>query len=298
MKIRDVAVVPLGAIPLEEVSDLALAGAAGSTLVVAVGDRAACVVWARIDDGPQGLVWTVEPLPGDTLSSSGASQLEGVASDGAGGILLVAEWPNRAVLVDAPSRSVVGAVDLVLPEAGEFGALGRSWLDAAGSHAEGVLMLRAGHLLIVKEKDPAGLLEFAPRGAAPAGFGPDAWLADGERWKLPAEGPLELVAAWLPDAELAGLCPDLSAVAEGPEGTLLLLSDQGASVARIPGMPPAAKPLEGVISATAGWRLTGLRGKPEGIAVLPDGDVLIACDRKKARGNLFLVPAGSWLVDG
>ena len=69
-------------------------------------------------------------------------------------------------------------------------------------------------------------------------------------------------------------------------------------MARIVGMPPAAKPLEGVISATAGWRLTGLRGKPEGIAVLPDGDVLIACDRKKARGNLFLVPAGSWLADG
>ena len=173
--------------------------------------------------------------------------------------------------------------------------LARSWRDPSCSHAEGVVLLRDGHLLVVKEKDPVALVEFGPPGVAPKGFGPDRWLGAEEQWQV-VEGDVALtaLAAWEPTASVADLCPDLSDAAIAPNGDLVLVSDQACAILVIHPAAPADEPWAGRFDAAASWRIEGLGGKPEGIVVLPEGDLLIACDRRKVKENLFLVGRGIW----
>jgi hypothetical protein len=60
------------------------------------------------------------------------------------------------------------------------------------------------------------------------------------------------------------------------------------------GRPPAGDPYRGEFDADRIWQLSGIRAKPEGLAVLPDGAVLVACDRRKVKPNLFVIPREAW----
>ena len=104
-----------------------------------------------------------------------------------------------------------------------------------------------------------------------------------------------LVAAWAPTDAMAEVCPDLSDAAAAPNGALVLLSDQGRSIAVVPdgAGSPAPDPFGGSFEATAVWRMSGLK-KPEGIVVLPDLDVLVACDERKLTKNLFVIRRTEW----
>ncbi|MCU0300383.1 MAG: hypothetical protein MUF35_02115 [Candidatus Nanopelagicales bacterium] len=289
---------PLDAIPLEEVSGLTHAVSAdGVVTIAAIGDRAARIAIARVRAGDHQPTWEVLDLTEaqGTAIPAKDPQLEALATDGAGGVLLVQEWPNRAEYIDGPSRGVVVGLTLEVPDVPGTQELRRSWDDAEGSHAEGAVLLRDGHLLVVKEKHPAALVEFGPPGDAPGGFGPERWHPYGERWaRGTGEQVLVALAAWYPDDALAQACPDLSDADEAPDGRLVVLSDQGMALAVVGPQVPAEQPFAGTFGADAVWELHGISAKPEGVAVLPDGVVLVACDRRKAKRNLFVVRAVPW----
>jgi hypothetical protein len=40
--------------------------------------------------------------------------------------------------------------------------------------------------------------------------------------------------------------------------------------------------------------MAGIKDKPEGIVVLENLDVLVACDRRKPTKNLFVIPRAEW----
>jgi hypothetical protein len=301
MRIMKVRARAVGTIPLAEVSGLAHgSGPGGSPVLIAIGDRVGAVAWASTELGTSGGRWETVELGGasGTHIEDGAAQLEAVATDGAGGILLVQEAPNRAEFIAAAERRVIAEVTLVMPVIPDmtgYAGLRASWLDPGSSHAEGVVLLRGGHLLVVKEKDPAALVEFGPAGQQPLGFGPDRWLARDEAWVV-GEGQVDLVAlaAWYPDPDLADACPDLSDADVGG-GDLVVLSDKGSAFAVVDAHAPAAEPFAGRFSAEVVVRVKGLADKPEGLVVLPDGDVLIACDmRATDQENLFLVASADW----
>ena len=345
MRIEKVKARAAGRIPLAEVSGLTLAeDREGRAVLLAVGDRSGVVAWASAHEGGVGREWTTRDLDSrlGSVPEHGRAQLEAVAADGAGGVLLVQEWPNRAEYVAVDGPRVVAEISLVMPagkdknnkkdtknkkdkkdrkgkkdkkgkkdagkdragagaakvgerSAGATRRLADSWADPKGSHTEGVVLLRDGHLLVVKEKDPAALVEFGPAGRAPRGFGPDQWLPAGEAFAV-GEGSVELraLAAWFPDRALQKACPDLSDAAASPTH-LVLLSDKGRSVAVVPACPPAGDPFAGEFRAEVAFRVKGLPDKPEGLAVLPGGDVLIACDLPSAAmDNLVVVPRAVW----
>lgn len=50
----------------------------------------------------------------------------------------------------------------------------------------------------------------------------------------------------------------------------------------------------GEFSAALLLRLHGVGRKPEGLAILPNGDVLVACDRKRRDRNLYVVRRAAW----
>ncbi len=303
MRFIDVTAEPVGTIPLSEVSGLALGRDRGGRMTVAaIGDRKATIAWAAVSEGLADLEWQTLPLRDaqGTRIPHHHPQLEAIAMDGALGLLLVQETPCRAEYIDISHRRVLAHVTLDIPDGAGSAELRRSWRDPDGSHAEGVVMLRDGHLLIVKEKDPAALLEFGPADQSPRGFGPGQWLEPGDPWwegggsAHAQEVPLVLLAAWSPTAEMASVCPDLSDAEVGPGGNLVLLSDKGSSVAVVPPSTPAPDPFAGSFQAAVVWRLSGVHDKPEGVVVLPDGGVLVACDRPKVKKNLFVVPRDEW----
>lgn len=296
---------PVGTIPLPEVSGLALGeGPDGQPRVLAIGDRAAHVAWAPLREGPEDLRWQVV----DLAAAAGAwlqgadPQLEAIAADGRGRVLLVREHPNRAELLDLESRRSLSRIELEAPDSTDMRWLTDSWNDPGGSHAEGVVLLRGGRLLVVKEKGPAAVVEFAAAGESPLGFGTQRWLAPGEAWDV-AGGAVTLraCAAWRPGPELRAACPDLSDAAVGM-GLLLLLSDQGRAIAVVapprPGSPASSGELaSGELAADLLLRLSGIRDKPEGLVVLPDGDLLVACDRGRVAENLYVVRRRQWVAD-
>jgi hypothetical protein len=303
MRITDVKARTVGDIPLAEVSGLAIGrDREDRVTVAAIGDRAATIAWAQVGDDIVDLDWqTLSLMHAEGTRIPGTDpQLEAIAVDGALGILLVQETPCRAEYIDARHRRVLAHVTLDIPTGCGSQALRRSWEDPDGSHAEGVVMLRDGHLLVVKEKDPAALLEFGPAGDAPLGFGAGTRLEAGKAWREVAAAPpaqevsLVLLAVWEPTTAMREVCPDLSDATVGPAGNLILLIDQGRCIAVVPASGPGPDAFAGSFEATAAWRMSGIEDKPEGIVMLPTLDVLVACDRRKPRRNLFVIPRAQW----
>ena len=221
-------------------------------------------------------------LPGSDLPKSDP-QIEAICADGAGRVLLLQESPPRAELIDVELRRVVSSIDLIVEGKND---LAQSWSDPDGSRGEGAVLLAGGHLLVAKEKKPAALVEFGPRGARPRGLVRGGALAPGARWPV-EKGSQEFVAlaTWTPDKVLAKACDDFSDLEIGPDGRLYLLSDQSATIAQIADLSP-----EGDAAAcSATWRLDDLDGKPEGLAFDPMGRAVVALDERKARNNLVLL---------
>jgi hypothetical protein len=274
-------------VPLREVSGICLRrGPKGRMSLVAIGDHKAKLAWLALpapDDGP--LDWqtaNVAKLPGSSLPQSDP-QIEAVCADGLGRILLLQESPPRAELVDIEKRHVVTEIDLIVEGKGD---LAQSWSDPDGSRGEGAVLLAGGHLLVAKEKKPAVLVEFGPRGDRPHGWTKGAALTQGARWPVKG-GRQEFVAlaTWIPDRALAKACEDFSDMEIGPDGRLYLLSDKSATIARLDDLPPKS----GSATCTAVWQLEDLGGKPEGLSFDAGGRAVVALDKRKARNNLALL---------
>ena len=156
MPIRSVPARRLGAIPLPEVSGLARGrDASGRDAILAIGDRAGTVAWAALGEGLDGLAWQTLDLrhAEGTRIPEHDPQLEAVAVDGRMTVVLVQESPNRAEVIDAPSRRVRAHISFVVPDVAQLSDIRAAWLDPEGSHTEGVVLMREGHIMLVKEKD-------------------------------------------------------------------------------------------------------------------------------------------------
>lgn len=274
-------------VPLTETSGLCLRREAdGSTTLLAIGDHEATIAWCRLPHDVDGeLTWATADLTraDGTALPEHDPQLEAIASDGAGRVLLLQETPTRCELIDPPSVEVIARISLEVEGESD---VARSWRDPDGSHGEGCILLRDGHLLVAKEKDPMAIVEFGPAGAEAIGVGPGAALPAGEAWDVGA-GDLAYVAlaTWLPDDALAKACGDLSDMQLGPDGHLYVLSDQSTAIARLHDLPATG----GVARASALWTLDDVDGKPEGLAFLPSGYAVVALDTRKAKHNLLLM---------
>ena len=272
-------------VPLEEVSGISVdRSRRGRVSLLAVGDRLA--VGARLSMGGPGdeFEWELTHIAriAGTQLPKRDPQVEAIAVDGAGRVLLLQESPPRAELVDLEAARVVASFDLDVPGGGP---VGESWADPDGSRGEGVLLLAGGHLLVAKEKKPAAIIEFGPPGArsrgvagrlAPAGR---PWPVTGGAHRYVA------LAVWRPDDALRKACKDLSDLGVGPDGHVYVLSDRSGSIARLGALGPGG----GTATLDASWKISGLKGKPEGLAFTKDGRAIVALDKKKARRNLAVL---------
>lgn len=272
-------------VPLKEVSGICLRrDCNGRMSLLAVGDSAAVLAIARLkDDGSDDLDWqtfNISELAGSAIAEVDP-QIEAIASDGAGHVLLLQESPPRAELIDLDSLRVVASIHLEVDSDSDLAA---SWSDPDGSHGEGVVLLPGGHLLVAKEKDPAALIEFGPPGSQSRGLSRGGALPFGAQWPIGnGEHRFVPLAVWKPDKILKKTCADFSDLEIGPDSHLYLLSDQSTSIARLDNLTAGG----GIASLSASWQLEDLDEKPEGLSFTATGHAVVAVDKRKARNNLI-----------
>lgn len=267
------------AIPLREVSALALRSYGGHDELLALSDRSFAVASARLTADVDDLDFEVHdlkaPIDAAGLARGEASQWEAMASDGEGRVLVLEENPGR-ILVFSPELDTLERV-VEFDATGSEGADSDAWAEEENSRGEGLVLSRDGHVLLLKEKRPRLILELGPAGDAPLGLAP---LAPGARFELPAAGTkLVALARYELPADSESALPDLSELTLGRDGRLYVLSDEGRSIARIESLDQGAAVLG------PQWTI-GRDAKAEGLVVLEGSVPLVAFDRPDIGKNL------------
>lgn len=275
-------------IPLPEVSGLSSRRVDGGTLLVALGDDRVAFASTVVVDGVLGdiAVVTADDVGARPGYEERATQLEAVALDGAGRAWLLTEGTSMVGGVDLSARRIVSRLTI---DTSTIPDLHASWSKKNASRGEGMLLLREGHLLVAKEKKPAGLVELGPRGDVARGVSAATLLGPDEGWDPPPDDDGLVALAWWPwDGPGTGDLEDLSDLAPDHDGGVWVLSDQSRCLARL------VLPLEpsGAVAVTGTATLPKSIAKPEGLAFLGDGLVAVADDRKDTRDNLTVLRLG------
>jgi len=275
-------------LPVVEASGVAVRHTERGTVVLVVGDRTAevgaCLVGTdgELDD------WTtidLAALPG-WPSPSGDSQFEAIAADGGSLVAVMREDPPVVLVADTATRELCAEIRLTAPVGS---VLDGQW-DDASSRGEGLVFLRDGRLLVAQEKRPRALIEFGPVGAEAQGLSSADLLGPDESWEAPS-GPVEFVplSMWKLKSAAKKALGDVSAIGTDPQRNLWLLSDKSQRVGRLGLDVPLAPDDDEVRDLDEIWDLPGGIEKPEGIAALGDGRVLVALDTRSTRGNGMIV---------
>ena len=108
-----------------------------------------------------------------------SSQWEGVDSDETGRVFVLREVPGTVFVFDAALERLLHVLHLTVEDdPGEE----RAWAADENALGEGLLLLRNGHLFVVKEEKPRQLLEFGLPGERPQGLHGDLLVADTGRF--------------------------------------------------------------------------------------------------------------------
>jgi hypothetical protein len=275
-------------VPLPEVSGLTARRTDGGVLLLALGDDRVAFAMTTVVDGVPGEfeVVTADDVGARPGYEERATQLEALALDGAGRVWVLTEGTSMVGGVDLATRRIVSRFTL---DTSTVVDLHSSWSKQGASRGEGVLLLRDGHLLVAKEKKPAGLVEFGPRSELPQGVSDATLLAHDEGWTPPPDDEGLVALAWWPwDGDGTDDLTDLSDLAPDHDGGVWVLSDQGRCLAQLvlPLVPG------GRVAATSLVPLPKKVAKPEGLAFLGGGLIAVADDRKDARDNLTVLRLG------
>jgi uncharacterized protein YjiK len=224
-------------------------------------------------------------LAGAGLRTDGSSQWEGVDSDETGRVFVLREVPGTVFVFDPELRRLLHVFPLTVEDDPAETA---AWEADDNALGEGLLLLRNGHLFVVKEDKPRQLLEFGTRGARAEGLRSELLVADSGAFPAP-EAPrttFHMLASWDLGGEALERIGDLSDVAIGPDGRVYLLSDESRCIARLQATVP---PAGGTVEVDRIWGLPERLVQPEGLIITGDWDVLVATDHKERRDNLFLL---------
>ena len=183
---RKLAIISSYNLPIAEVSGLArtrssLAEAgknSGRMDLYAVGDSGYEMVRFRIGNagnGPDVQVHDVAHILG--RHANNASQWEAVATDGKNTVCMLSETHAGISCVDTRLERVKARFKL---DVSGIARLDSTWKDQPNSRGEGMLLMKKGHVLVLKEKRPSMLIEFGPEGDQPMGYGPDTFLEPDE----------------------------------------------------------------------------------------------------------------------
>jgi uncharacterized protein YjiK len=266
-------------LPLQEVSALAPIARANDSLdLYAVGDSSYEII--RFRRSASG----VSDIKSRTLVPRGApktSQWEAAAVDGCGKLYVLAEDKSRITYFDAGLNESLGHFDL---DPSSVKGLAKRW-NQKNSLGEGMVLMRQGHVLLLKEKNPPLLVEFGSPGSRAQGWNVELGLGAEDCFVLPPAPTLVARKVWKFSKHLEKLADDASELTVGPDGRLYMLSDKSALLLRL---EDRLKPGEDKVKASAAWQLPKGFEKAEGLVIDASMHPWVALDRKdKDQPNLF-----------
>jgi uncharacterized protein YjiK len=228
----------------------------------------------------------LEPLlAGAGVRRGRSSQWEGIDTDETGRVFVLREVPGTVFVFDPALGRLEHVLHLTVEDdPGEQEA----WDADENALGEGLLLLRNGHLFVVKEEKPRQLLEFGLSGEEAQGLHHDLPITDTGRFPTPeaATVTFHMLSAWDLGGEALERVGDLSDVTVGPDGRIYLLSDESRCIARL---QPAVPPESGTVAVDRIWGLPERLHQPEGVVITPTWDILVATDHPEQRENLFLL---------
>ncbi len=267
VRAADASIASSHSVGMKEISGLATRGSGATTEVLAIGDASTNVAIGPLAN--DALRFRRHALPATSV------QWEGIATDKSGRVYVLEESPGSILVFDAKLEQKIRTIPLRFA--------GDAWSDA-NSRGEGLVLLRNGHVLILKEKDPQLIVEVGPEGERAFGYTPGDAVGLGSDFPLPTKD-LDFVPLkeWsISDAakgrdrksarDVAG---DGSELAVAPDGRLYLLSDQSKTISRV---ERTLRVDEAKYTFDISWRLPSIIEKPEGLTFLPDGRPVVASD--------------------
>jgi hypothetical protein len=224
-------------------------------------------------------------VAGAGLRTPESSQWEGIDTDATGRVFVLREVPGTVLVFDQTLETLLHVFPLTVED---DPAELEAWEADHNALGEGVLLLRNGHLFVVKEDKPRQLLEFGLPGARAEGLREDLPIAHASEFPTPPESRVtfRLLTAWDLGGEAAERIGDLSDVTVGPDGRIYVLSDQSRCIARL---QAALDPEDGLIEVDRIWGLPDRLHQPEGLVITGNWEVLVAVDHDEPRENLFLL---------
>ena len=281
-------------VPIAELSGLAIArsveaarGAADmdSIRLYAIGD-ATYDVASLIINSSSGHASIRLSNAGPVLGKHGgnASQWEAIATDNLDIICMLGEKQSEISCLDLSLRKDLGTFKL---DVSGIKGLDRAWQDRPNSRGEGMILMKNGHVLILKEKQPSMLIEFGPKGDLPMGYGPDTFLGHGEAFALPPSKNWVALKAWEFSDRLGELASDASEITLGPDGRVYLLSQESSTLIRLEKVLKADE-ARITVDHDAYWKLPAEIEKAEGLIIDADMRPWIGIDiKQKDKPNLF-----------
>jgi hypothetical protein len=279
---------------LEEVSALCVRRASGGRReLLAVGDED-FVVHVAVLEGDNLRHRRRESardlLPVKVSKGGGGSEWEAVAADGAGRIFALRE-STATVFVLSPSLAQLEHT-IHLEVEGSDDAHARRLLDEPNAGPEGLLLLKGGHLLVVKQRDPIVVIEFGPRDKPQKGLSGDAYLAVDRSFELSdgSRTTLHALASWELDARAEETVESANDLAADDRDRLHAVSSKSRCIYELE--PASAR--NGRLSIAHLWQLpgelqTGSDRRAEGLAFDDQGRPLVALDVKDRKENTFLL---------
>jgi hypothetical protein len=203
--------------------------------------------------------WTLDPDAG--------SQWEGLAADGTGCAFVLQEHagderePSHVFVFAHDLRERVCVIALLVDDGADWN---EEWNDNKNARGEALVLLRDGHLLVAKQKDPVRFIEFGPRGAEAAGLDPSRFLGD-KPFEYPSDPLVEYVplASWgvaRADRDELATVNDLAVF----EGRLYAISRKSHLMVQL---EARATPEEDSVSVERRWAVPADVKNPEGIAI-------------------------------
>jgi uncharacterized protein YjiK len=275
---------------LREVSGICerAAGDGRPRQLLAIGDDSHHVLVGDLDPEVPGSFarHDLEPLLDEAgVRAGGSSQWEGIDTDETGRVFVLREVPGTVFVFDPELRALLHVLALTVEDdPGEQ----QAWEADENALGEGLLLLRNGHLFVVKEEKPRQLLEFGLPGERAQGLRGDLLVAGDGEFPAPEEAraTFHMLSAWDLGGEALARIGDLSDVAIGPDGRVYILSDESRCIARL---QPTVPPEGGIVAVDRIWGLPERLHQPEGLVITGDWDVLVATDHEEQRDNLFLL---------
>ncbi len=250
--------------------------ASGKIRIAAIGDAGFKIAFAEFEaDFVNKKERTVNVK--SLLSGAGnASQWEGVASDASGKIFVLEESPGTIFVFDADAKTLLQKIKLDF--GGEF---------EVNSLGEGLVLLKDGHILVLKEKKPAMLVEFGPAGSEAVGVSSDNIIEKNEPFALVPGDKIKYkpLKSWDFTAKAEELMADFSELAVGPGGVLYLLSDESGRIGRL---ESKLRTDEKKVNVKAFWDLPKKIEHPEALIFIGTTPV-VGIDTKSKDDNVFIL---------